>query len=135
VKDERLHSALLDSLKLSGSGQHEEAVRLMDELIAEATKEGDGLTALLLINHAAILNGGERDRSLAKRYYEQFLTYNPENPRVLYESADVAMEDGQIEIAKEHAKRCHQAILKSDDDKIKKDLLDLILERWPELAE
>jgi hypothetical protein len=45
------------------------------------------------------------------------------------------MEDGQTEIAKQYAKRCHQAILRSDDEKIKKDLLDLVLQRWPELAE
>jgi hypothetical protein len=135
VKDERLHNALLRSLKLSGSGQYQEALRLMDEVIAEAIKEGDGLSALVLIDHAALLNGVERDRSLVKHYIELFLTYSPENPRVLYESADLAMEDGQIEIAKQYAKRCHQAILQSEDDKIKKDLLDLVLHRWPEFAE
>ena len=70
-----------------------------------------------------------------KHYYDKVLTCSPEDPRVLYESADVAMRDGQIEIAMEYAKRCHQAILKSDRYKIRRDLLDLVLERWPELAE
>ena len=135
MENERLFNALLGSLSLSRSGQHQEALRLMDKLIAETINEGDGLTALILIDHAAQLNGGGRDRSLMKHYYEQFLTHNPDNPRVLYESAQVAMEDGQTEIAKQYAKRCHQAILRSDDDKIKKDLLDLVLKRWPELAE
>jgi Tfp pilus assembly protein PilF len=135
VEPERRHNALLDSLKLSGSGHYQEALQLMDEVIAEASKEGDGLSALVLIGHAALLNGAKRDRSILRHYYEQFLTYNPENPRVLYESADVAMKDGQIEIARLYAKRCHQAILRSDDDKIKKDLLDLVIERWPEVAE
>jgi hypothetical protein len=135
MENERVFNALLGSLNLSRSGQHQESLRLMDKLIAETIKEGDGLTALILIDHAALLNGGGRDRSLVKHYYEQFLTHNPDNPRVLYESAHVAMEDGQTEIAKQYAKRCHQAILRSDDDKIKKDLLDLVLVRWPELAE
>jgi Tfp pilus assembly protein PilF len=107
VKDERLHNALIGSLKLSGLGQYQEALRLMDEVIAEAIKEGDELTALVLIDHAALLNGVKRDRSLAKHYYEQFLTHSPESPRVLYELADAAMEDGQIEVAKQYAKRCH----------------------------
>jgi hypothetical protein len=134
VKDERLHNALVDSSKLSGSGQQEAALRLMDEVIAETIREGDELTALVVIDHTAILNGAGRDRSLAKQYYDQFLTANPESPRVLYELANDAMENGQPEIAKQYAKRCHQAILRSDNDKIKKDLLDLVLERWPELA-
>src|SRR5258707_15713275 len=99
MKDERLHNALLDSLKLSGSGQRQEAFRLVAEVIAEAIMEGDELSALVLIDQAAILNGVKRDRSLAKRYYEQFLSHSPESPRVLYELADAATEDGQIEIA------------------------------------
>ena len=134
MKDERLHNALVDSSKLSGSGQQQAALRLMDEVIAEAINEGDELTALVAIDHTATLNGARRDRSLAKQYYEQFLTASPESPRVLYELANDAMENGQTEIAKEYAKRCHQAILRSDNDKIKNDLLALVLERWPELA-
>ena len=107
----------------------------MERLIAETIREGDGSTALVLIGHAALLNGGGIDRSLVKHYYEQFLTSNPDNARVLYESADLAMEDGQFEIAKQHAKRCHRTILKSDDAKLKSDLLDLVRERWPDVAE
>jgi Tfp pilus assembly protein PilF len=134
VKDERLHNALVDSSKLSGLGQQQAAFRLMDEVIAEAMNEGDELTALVVIDHAATLNGAGRDRSLAKQYYEQFLTASPESPRVLYELANDEMENGQTEIAKQYAKRCHQAILRSDNEKIKNDLLDLVLQRWPELA-
>lgn len=135
MEDERLHDALLGSLKLSESGQLQDAPHLMDEVIAEAINEGDGLTALVAIDHAAILNGGERDRSLARRYYEQLLIHSHEDPRVLYESANASMEDGQIEIAKQYAKRCHQAILHCNNERIKRDLLDLVLERWPVDAE
>jgi hypothetical protein len=134
VGDEQLHNALLSTLRLSGSGQLQEALQIMDELIAEAISGGDGSTALVLIGHAALLNDNGRDRSLVKLYYDRFLTQNPENARVLYESADEAMEDGQIELAKLYAKRCHNALLKSDDAKLRKDLFDLVLERWPEVA-
>lgn len=135
MKDERLHNALIGSMKLSASGKQKEAFRLMDEVIFEAMEERDELTALLLIDHAALLNGSGRDRSLAKHYYEQFLRRSPDNPRVLYQLADVAMEEGQTEVAKQYAKRCHQAILQSNNEKIKQDLLDLVLQRWPERAE
>jgi Tfp pilus assembly protein PilF len=117
VKDERLHNALLDSLRLSESGQYQEALRLLDDLISEATREGDELTALVLIEHASILNGDKPDCSFAKQQFEQFLTHRPESPRVLYELADGAMKEGQLEAAKLYAKRCHQAILRSNNKK------------------
>jgi len=107
----------------------------MDEVIAEALKEGDDLTLSVLIDHAALLNGVKRDLSLVKHYYGQVLTSSPENARALYALADVAMEDGQIEIAKQYAKKCHQAILRSGDNKTKQDLLELVVERWPEIAQ
>jgi hypothetical protein len=135
VKDEREHNAIMDSLRLSKSGQHQEALRLMDEVIAEAIEEGDYLSLYILIDHAALLNGKGRDRSVVKHHYEQYLASSPENPRALYGLADVAMEEGQPEIAKQYAKRCYHAILRSDDEKVKRDLLDLVLERWPELAQ
>jgi Tfp pilus assembly protein PilF len=88
------------------------------------------------LNHAAILSvSGPPDRSLLKRYYEQYLTYRPENPRALYGLADVAVKEGQTEIAKQYAKRCHQALLQTEDETARKDLLDVVLERWPELSE
>ena len=107
----------------------------MDEVITEAMKEGDDLTLFTLIDHAALLNGMGRDRFVVKRYCEQYLAHSSENPRALYGLADVAMEDGQTDLAKQYAKRCLQAILRSKDAKIKQDLLDLVLERWPEAAE
>jgi thioredoxin-like negative regulator of GroEL len=123
----------MDSLRLSTSGQQQEALQLMDEVIAEAIEEADDSSLYLLIDHAALLNG--RDRFVVKHYCEQYLASSPENPRALYRLADVAMEDGQPEIAKQYAKRCHRAILRSDDEKVRRDLLDLVLERWPELAQ
>ena len=133
MEKERIKDAVLGSLKLSMSGHHEEALRLMDDVIAEAIKDGEDSWVFILIDHAAILNqSGFRDHSLSKRYYEEYLTHSSENPRALYRLADLAMKDGQTEIAKQYAERCHQAILRSDDDKIKRELLDLVLERWPD---
>lgn len=135
MNQERINNALVDSLKLSASGQPQEALRLLDEVIAEAMREGEELWAFIFIDHAAVLSArGQPDRSLRKRYYEQYLTYRPENPRALYGLADVAMEDGQTETAKLYAKRCHQALLETEDKIAKKDLFDLVLERWPELS-
>jgi hypothetical protein len=117
LSDRRVHDALVGSLDLSKSGQDQEALQLIDDVISEAINEGDDLSAFLLIDHAALLTHVGRDRSILKHYYEKYLTSSPEHPRALYGLADVAMEEGQT------------------DDKIKGDLLDLVLERWPEAAE
>jgi Tfp pilus assembly protein PilF len=106
----------------------------VDDVIVEAMKERDDSSLDVLLNHVAVLIGdSDRGSSLIRHYYEQYLTYSPENPRALYGLADVAMKAGQIENAKTHAKRCYEALLKTDDQKARKDLLDLILERWPEV--
>ena len=136
MEKERKKDALLGSLKLSMSGHHEEALRLMDDVIAEAIQDGEDSWVVIFIDHAAILNqSGFPDRSLLKHYYEEYLTHSSENPMALYRLADLAMKDGQTETAKQYAERCHQAILRSGDDNIKQELLDLVLERWPEVAD
>lgn len=134
MEDARLHHALMDSLRLS-KGQQEEALRLVDTAIIEAMKEGDDSSVQVLVNHAALLNGVKRDLSLLKHYYEKYLTYSPENPRALYGLADIALKDGHAGNAKTYAKRCYEALLKSNNQKVKKDLLDLVVERWPEVCE
>jgi hypothetical protein len=72
---------------------------------------------------------------LLSTHYEQYLTYSADNPRALYGLADVAMQEGEIEVAKQYARRCYRVLLKSADELAKKDLLDLVLERWPEVSE
>lgn len=81
MKDERLHNALMDSLDLSTSGHDQEALRLMDEVIAEAIREGDYSSFDVLIHHASRLNPSHvRDRSILKHYYEEYLTYSLKIP-------------------------------------------------------
>jgi Tfp pilus assembly protein PilF len=135
VEHERLKQAIAGSLTLCNEGHHREALQLMDDVIAEAMADGEELWAFTLIRHAEILNttAGQPRRSLLKHYYEQYLTYRPENPRALYGLADVAVEEGETEMAKQYASRCHQALLRTTDKVAKKDLFDLVLERWPEL--
>ena len=129
----RAHNALIGSLDLWQSGHHNDARQLMDDVIAEAIKEADELWVFAFIDHAAIL-GGFRDGSILKHYYEQYLIHSPENARALYGLADVAMDEGQTEIAKQYAKKCYGAILRSGDERTIRSLLELVLARWPDVA-
>lgn len=133
MEHERIQRALLGSLRHSMSGHHKEGLEIMDDLIAEAIMEGEEPWVFIFINHASVLNAsGVPDQLLLKHYYNKYLAHSPENPRALYGLADVAMKEDENEIAEQYAKRCHRAILQSNDAKVKKDLLDLVLERWPQ---
>jgi len=131
---EKLKAAMNDSLRLSQSGQNHEGLKLLDDAIAEAIQEDRRSWILTLTHHAAILCRHRGDLDLAKHYYEQSLAYNPENPRALYGLADVSLERGEAETAKEFAKRSYEAILRGDDEIVKAGLLDLIVKQWPEIA-
>jgi hypothetical protein len=47
----------------------------------------------------------------------------------------VALDQGQLEIAKQYATRCHTAILRCDDEILKQGLLDPLVKHWPDIAE
>ena len=40
---------------------YQEAIQLVEDVIAEATKEGDELTAQVVMDHTALLNGAGRN--------------------------------------------------------------------------
>ena len=108
--------------------------RLISDAIAEAIQEDRHSWILTLTHHAAILCRHRGDLDSAKHYYEQSLAYNPENPRALYGLAYVSLERGEVETAREFAKRSYAAILRGDDEIVKAGLLDLIVKQWPEIA-
>ena len=131
---DRLKNAVSGSLKLWDSGEHQGALQLLDDSIAEAIEEGENSWVSALSHHAAILCGLKPDQRLVKHYYELSLTHNPENPMALYGLAKVALEGSEPQIAKEFATRCYRAILQGNDEVMKQGLLDLVLLHWPEVG-
>jgi len=134
VNFDQLRNAVSGRLKLWDSGEHQEALRLLDDSISKAIEERENSWVSTLSHHAAILCGFEPDRRLVKHYYELSLTHNPENPMALYGLAKVALEEGELQIAKQFATRCYRAILQGNDEVVKQGLLDLVLLHWPEVG-
>jgi tetratricopeptide (TPR) repeat protein len=128
---DRLKAAMNGSIRLSQAGQNQEALKLLDDAIADAIQEGRTSWILTLSHHAAILCDHRGDIDLAKHYYEQSLAYSPENPLALYGLACVSLQPGEAQSAKQFAKRSYEAILRGDDDIVKAGLLDLIVKQWP----
>jgi Flp pilus assembly protein TadD len=104
----------------------------LDGAITETIGEREASHIVTLCHHAAVLSRFTGDISRAKRYYEQSLVSQPNNPRALYGLAQVALEQGDTEVARRYAIQCHAALLQSEDSAIKEGLLELLTKHWPE---
>jgi tetratricopeptide (TPR) repeat protein len=102
--------AITGSLKFVEQGKHAEALKPLDDAIAEAKRGQMGSWIRTLCHHAAIVSSFSDNLTSAQHYYEESLTSDPENARALYGLATVALDQGHLEIAKQYAKRCHTAI-------------------------
>lgn len=116
-------------------GEHGEALKLLDDSIAETKRDRNVSWIRTLCHHAAIVCRFDENLASAQHYYEESLASDPENARALYGLATVALDQGQLEIAKQYATRCHTANLRCDDEILKKGLFDLLVKHWPDAAE
>ncbi|HEV3210241.1 MAG TPA: hypothetical protein VGY91_08240 [Chthoniobacterales bacterium] len=130
----RYKDAVTSSTKLSQQGDNDEALRLLDGAIMTASKENDRQWVLTLSHHAAVISNFLGNLSRVKHYYQQSLAFNPENPRALSGLADVAKQEGELELAKEYAARCYKALIKGDDF-LKKERLETLLKKWPDVSQ
>ena len=130
----RFRNAMRDSVDLAQQGKDQDALKLVDESISEAIRDQQISWIRILCHHAAVISYHLGNQQLVKHYYEQSLTSDPENPQALYGLANVAQEQGELEIAKQYAARCHRAIVQGNDEMMKRGLLDLVVKRWPEVG-
>jgi hypothetical protein len=131
--------AVSSSTKLAQQNDGEGALQLLDGAIARAIRENENRWVLMLSHHAAVVarylavkSGGVGDLSRVKHYYIQSLTFNPENPRALAGLADVAREQGEHDVGRQYAARCYKVLVEGDD-RLKKERLETLLAKWPEV--
>ena len=106
----RYRDAMSASMKLMEQDKNEEALRLLDDAIAVAMSENENRWVLTLSHHAAVISNFLGNLELVKRYYQQSLSFNPENPRALLGLANVSKGQGEPELAKSYAARCYKAL-------------------------
>jgi tetratricopeptide (TPR) repeat protein len=128
----RYRDAMSATTKLMQQDRNEEALRLLDDAITVAMSENESRWVLTLSHHAAVISNFLGNLKLEKRYYQQSLSFNPENPRALLGLANVSEEQGEPELAKSYAARCYKA-LTDGDDFLKDSLLERLLNKWPEV--
>jgi thioredoxin-like negative regulator of GroEL len=121
-------------MQLSSAGEGERALEVVDGAIKELVKEGEASSVVTLCHHAAILAGFGSSPSRVKHYYQQSLAVDPENSRALYGLAKVALQQGEPDTARQYAIRCHAALQRNDDSVIKRGLLELLGNHWPDVV-
>ena len=126
--------AMSASTKLMQQDKNEEALRLLNDAIAVAISQNENRWVLTLSHHAAVISNFLGNLSQVKHYYQKSLAFNPENPHALSGLADVAKEQGELELAKEYAARCYKALMEGDDF-LKDAQLEMLLKKWPEVAQ
>lgn len=87
-----------------------------------------------LCHDAAVLCRSVSDLRRVKHYYQQSLAHSPDNPLALYGLAEVALERGDTDLAKQSAKRSYDATVEGEDEMAKRGLLGLIVMKWPDIG-
>jgi tetratricopeptide (TPR) repeat protein len=104
-QNNRLREVMTASTLLMQQDEHQKALELMDEAIAEAIP-AQAPWVSILCHHAAVIADFAGNPERQKHYYEQSLGSNPENARALYGLAKIADQQRKTEIAKQFASRC-----------------------------
>ena len=132
--DVKLARAMRASTELLQNEEYDKALQLLDSVIDAAMKSGEKSHWISTVcNHCAVIADFAGRHDLTRRYYEQCLAYDAENPRALYGLAKIFLEGGDAELAKTYATKCYNIVIHSADRKWR-GLLDLITQRWPDLS-
>jgi len=95
-------------------GEQRKALKLVDELLAEAPQERD-FRARMLCPIAMSISRHIGDLVLATRYCEELLSVAPDDLRTLYHLADYLDLQGQTVQARQQAARCYKLSLARND--------------------
>jgi hypothetical protein len=127
-----LRRTINESSKLSKRGETRQALKLLDDAIADAIRENRTSWARTLSRHASVIADNLGDLDLVRRYSEQCLACDPENPATLSGLADVLRRQGEVGLAQEYALKSYRLCMRGDTD-VHRAIRESLLDAWPEL--
>ena len=74
------------------------------------------------------------DLPLVRYYREKCLAFGPDDPMALYGLARVLCQLGEMQLAKENAKRSYQICVRGGTE-IDRTVMEMIAKQWPEISE
>jgi hypothetical protein len=126
--------AMRQSLDLAGEGHSEEALRVLDDSIAEANEEKRGMWVGTLCRHAAVLAHAMGDVRREIQYAEQALPHADNERFALYNFAQLLLRGGEVARAEHYAKKAHQLAL-AQGTEADRDLVAALRKQWPNLSD
>jgi tetratricopeptide (TPR) repeat protein len=131
---ERGHNVMLETLHLVQRGEAEQAFKVLDSALEQATEEGHVTWVTILCRHAAIVAHAAGDRRREINYTEKALSYTKDYPFAIYNFAQLLLRDGQADLAKRYATKAYELSTTGATD-ANRDLTAALLKQWPEIAE
>jgi len=122
------------STEFARSGEHQQALKVVDDALAEGIRHGRITWIRLLSSHAWILCHSRGDLFRARYYSEQCLAHIPDDPWALYHLADVLFQQGETELAKRQAAKSYGLAMQSETKEARR-LVELLTKAWPEVKE
>jgi hypothetical protein len=133
VTSDRLRRVIDQSSELSRQGDNSEALELLDGEIACAVRENRGIWVATLSRHASAIADQMGDLSLVRRYREQCLAHDPDNPLTLLSLAEVLDRQGEGALAKEYAVKSYQFSVGRESE-LDRAIVESISKQWPEIG-
>jgi len=130
---DRLKRVINQSSELSKQGNSPKALELLDDEIAHAVRESRGIWVCTLSRHASAIADQMGDLDLVRRYREQCLAHDPDNPLTLLSLAEVLDRQGEVALAKEYAIKSYQLSVQLDTE-LDRAVVESISKQWPEIG-
>src|SRR5262249_36835118 len=120
-------------LEFAKAGETEQALKVIDAALQQATEQNRGIWVCLLCNHPAVLAHAMGDRRRQIRYTEQALPYKKDYGFAAYNLAKLLLDDGQVDLAKRYATEAYESSI-AGGTATDRDLNAAILKLWPDVA-
>jgi hypothetical protein len=130
---DRLKRVINQSSELSKQGNNPKALELLDDEIAHALQESRAIWVCTLSRHASAIADQMGDLGLVRRYREQCLAHDPDNPLTLLSLAEVLDRQGEDALAKEYAVKSYQLSVRRDTE-LDRAVVESIFKQWPEIG-
>jgi hypothetical protein len=126
--------AMRQSLDLARDGQPEKALRILDDVIAQANEEKRGMWVGTLSRHAAVLANAMGDVRREIQYAEEALPHADDYRFALHNFAQLLLRGGEVARAERYASEAHELALVQGTE-ADRDLVAAIREQWPNLSD
>ena len=122
------------SSELSKQGKDGDALKLLDDAIADAVHKDQARWVGVLSHHASAIAEHIGDLPRARGYRERGASHEPDNPLTLSSLADILHRQGENLLARQYAAKAYQLSIQRDTE-LDRAVIESLLQTWPDLAQ